>query len=586
MKTIAIKMAQKAVMSALVFLFGGCFFSASSNAQNTIDILLKQTQNYLKTAPENSTIPLAQLKSLENTFNEAQKNQYYLHLIDSLAFRGKYTDQVELINSKIDQVTNPEIRARYLYNLADGYTNLGDYEHALKAMNDGILLLPKLVDPVSKMNTLQAAVALFESLHAYDDALGYADRIFSLEDISLDSVTKCVALADRVEIYFLRQERKQARVILPDAIKVCDSYGSKILVLIMKTLAAIDLINNENGHEGIIAGVPLLTEFSNANQTSDYVTQLEESIARAYLKSADLQLAERYGLQAYQHAQNSKVLQMMEKTSETMAKIKRAQGNMASALDYYDINLALKKKVLDDQLHKNLAYQRVKFDTQDKANQLSLLEQKNKILSTEKQLEQKNNQNLLMLIALGAILMVVLLAWTLKIIRQKNLFRLSSQLDALTQLSNRGHFVACGMQQFEKTQGDISVILFDMDHFKNINDGFGHASGDWVLKAVSARVTALLPKAEMLGRLGGEEFAICLPKFDTHQALALAESCRAAIAAIDSLPCGFAFPITASFGVASRGMRELKEFEDTLAAADKALYFSKTEGRNRVSLYQ
>ncbi|MFZ6748597.1 GGDEF domain-containing protein [Undibacterium sp. Ren11W] len=351
-------------------------------------------------------------------------------------------------------------------------------------------------------------------------------------------------------------------------------------------MAAIDLVDSGSAELGISAGIPLLLEFAKSNQTSDFVTQLEDAIARAYLKKNDLVQAERYALQAYQSAKLEDVVQLMEKSSETLAKIKRAQGNMASALDYYDINLALKKKVLDDQLHKNLAYQRVKFDTQDKANQLTLLEQKNKILRTEKQLEQKNNQNLLMLIALGAILMAVLAAWSFKTLKQKNLFRLSSQIDGLTQVSNRSHFVACGMQQFDKSAGSISVILFDMDHFKNINDSFGHSVGDWVLKSVSDKVKALLPKAEMLGRLGGEEFAICLPKFDQHQALALAESCRAAIAAIDSNPSGFAFPITASFGVASCGMRELKEFEDTLAAADKALYFSKTEGRNRVSLYQ
>jgi diguanylate cyclase (GGDEF)-like protein len=576
----------KALVSVLTVV--GLIFPSVTAAIDTdsIDALLAQTDRYLKIAPEKAEIPLGQLKLMESFFSKKEKEKYYLYLITSLAFRGKYKEQVAMILTVLDTVDEPAVRANYLYNLSDGYSNLGDYEQALRVMNEGMVLLPKHTNVNAKMNTLQAAVALFESLRAYDEALIYADRIYQLETSNANSVTKCLGIVDKVEIYFLKKNSKLAHELLPETIQTCEKYGSKILVLIVKSLAVIDLIDSIGGVREISDGLGVLEQFARINQTSDYVTQLEEALARAYLKNSNLQLAERYGLQAYRHAQASNVLQMLEKTSETMAKIKRAQGDMSSALDYYDINLALKKKVLDDQLHKNLAYQRVKFDTQDKANQLNLLEQKNKILSTEKQLEQKNNQNLLMLIALGAILMVVLLAWTLKIIRQKNLFRLSSQLDALTQLSNRGHFVACGMQQFEKTQGDISVILFDMDHFKNINDSFGHASGDWVLKAVSARVTALLPKAGMLGRLGGEEFAIYLPKFDTHQALALAESCRAAIAAIDSLPSGFAFPISASFGVASRGMRELKEFEDTLAAADKALYFSKTEGRNRVSLYQ
>lgn len=581
-----IKLVLRVLTKAFVFVSLSLYFITGFCEQDPVDVLLKTTLNFLKTAPEKAMLPLAQLQRLEATLSEPQRNQYYLHLIDSLAFRGKYSEQVELINSKIDQVKDPEVRARFLYNLSDAYTNLGDYEHALKIMNEGVLLLPKLVGTAAKMNTLQAAVSMFESLHAYDDALIFADRIYTLEDPQLNSVSRCLGLGDKVEIGFFRGDRDFARSYLLDAIRACDAYGSETLVLSIKALAAIDFINFRHEKLDINNGQALLLEFAKTNQTSDYVTQLEEAIARAYLKNSDLQLAERYGVQAYQHAQNSKILQMLEKSSETMAKIKRAQGDMSSALDYYDINLALKKKVLDDQLHKNLAYQRVKFDTQDKANQLTLLEQKNRILSTEKKLEQRNNQNLLMLIALGAILMVILSAWTFKVLRQKNLFRLSSQIDGLTQVSNRAHFVACGMQQFEKTEGSISVILFDMDHFKNINDSFGHAVGDWVLKAVSASVKSLLPKAEMLGRLGGEEFAICLPKLNQLEALALAEQCRAAIAAIDSSPSGFAFPVTASFGVACRGMRGLREFEDTLAAADKALYFSKTEGRNRVSLYQ
>lgn len=552
----------------------------------SVDNLLKLTAEYLGNAPSKALPMLAQLKEQQLNFTKTQAEQFNLLQASSLGFQNRHKERIAIVLSGIEQVSNSELRVKFLYELADAYSNLGEHENSWETINEIILLLPQLSNLKARITGLQSVVSSYLSLHAYEEALIYADRISALPPNGHDVSAQCIGKADQIEINFLLGRREIAHLLKSDALRICDKNGLTYISLLVKTLDAIDQIDSGMYSNGIKVGLPLLLEFSKTNQTSDYVTQLEEAIARAYLKNADLQLAERYGLQAYQHAQNSKVLQMMEKTSETMAKIKRAQGNMVSALDYYDINLALKKKVLDDQLHKNLAYQRVKFDTQDKANQLSLLEQKNKILSTEKKLEQRNNQNLLMLIALGAILMVILSAWTFKVLRQKNLFRLSSQIDGLTQVSNRAHFVACGMQQFEKTEGSINVILFDMDHFKNINDSFGHAVGDWVLKAVSASVKSLLPKAEMLGRLGGEEFAICLPKLNQLEALALAEQCRAAIAAIDSSPSGFAFPVTASFGVACRGMRGLREFEDTLAAADKALYFSKTEGRNRVSLYQ
>ncbi|MES2581462.1 MAG: GGDEF domain-containing protein [Pseudomonadota bacterium] len=332
--------------------------------------------------------------------------------------------------------------------------------------------------------------------------------------------------------------------------------------------------------------MPLLDEYSALSKNSDYLTQLEEAVARAYLKTGNTERAEHYGLQAYQRAQTSRVLALQEKTSETMAAVKRAQGQLAAAISYYDINLDLKKKVLGDQLHKNLAYQRVKFDTQDKANQMALLEQKNKNLSTEKALQQNEYQNLILLLTLGAVVLAILGAWLFNTLRLKNIFRVSAQVDGLTQVSNRAHFTTSAHQVFNDAAHSVSLVLFDMDMFKKINDTYGHAAGDWVLKTVCSTVKTQLHKADLLGRLGGEEFALCLPNFMEEEARALAERCRAAIAAIDTAPSGFDFPITASFGVATRSAHETESFEETLVHADKALYLSKNEGRNRVTVYQ
>ena len=134
---------------------------------------------------------------------------------------------------------------------------------------------------------------------------------------------------------------------------------------------------------------------------------------------------------------------------------------------------------------------------------------------------------------------------------------------------------------------NVSLVLFDMDFFKKINDTYGHPAGDWVLKTVCATVKEQLPKTALFGRLGGEEFALCLPSVQrADEARALAERCRAAIAAIDTAPSGFDFALTASFGVATRNAQQTDSFEETLVHADKALYLSKNEGRNRVTAYQ
>lgn len=570
-----------------ILILGSGFYSPVFGGEaDNVDALLELTKQYLNTDPEKSIEPLTQLTSLKHTFTKKQEELYYFRYAGSLGFRGKHKERVELVQSYIDKVKDPDLRAQFLYQLSDGYTNLGNYEAALVAMNQSIVLLPKLVEVRAQITTMQAAITLLSSLHAYEEAMIYANRMYALDGSAKNTLSKCYGLANRIEVGFLLGNRADAQSLIQDAIQVCDASDRKIISLIVKTLATIDILDSGNDKRDLDIGQSLLGEFSKLNDTTDYVTQLEEALARAYLKKGNLALAERFGEKAYLHAKFSSVFQVIEKSSETMAAIKRAQGQLGNALEYYDINLALKKKVLNDQMQKNLAYQRVKFDTQDKANQLMLAEQKNKILTVEKALQQGKNQNLLLLMTLGLILLAILGAWLVKTLQQKNIFRTSSQVDGLTQVSNRAHFITCATQSFKSAENRVSIVLFDMDSFKNINDTFGHAVGDWVLKTVCDTVKTQLRKTDALGRLGGEEFAICLPNFTEEEAQALAERCRAAIAAIDTNPSGFSFVITASFGVATRGMRGQYSFEETLAAADKALYFAKNEGRNRVSLYQ
>lgn len=575
-------------MLVKLFLASAFYFSFGASARELADIdsLLAEVHQHISTAPQKAEIPLAKLQQLEPEFSKRQKEKYYLHRINLLAYQGRYKEQVSLILTVLDQIDEPNVRANYLYNLSDGYTNLGEYEQALIRMNEGILLLPKVDNVNAKMNTLQAALSLFVSLRAFDEALTYADRIYKLDPVNEHSLSKCVGLVENAEINFLSKNSEQAKKFVPSAVQECAAAGSQILVLLIKTLATIDLIDSGNDMRHVQSGLALLKEFATKNETSDYVTQLEEAIARAYLRKGNVEQAEHFGLLAYKHAQASHVVQILEKTNQTMGAIKKAQGQIASALAYFEAGLELKNKVLDDQLHKNLAYQRAKFDIQDKANQLALSEQKNKTLQAEKIVQQGKNQNLLLLITLSLILVTILGAWLIRTLRQKNIFKISSQIDGLTQISNRAYFIESAKQVLKNPANSVTLILFDMDHFKSINDTFGHSTGDWVLRTVCDVVKSQLRPTDLFGRLGGEEFAICLTNLSEAGVSALAERCRAGVAAIDTKPSGSQFLISASFGIATHGVRGNTSFEDILAAADKALYFSKNGGRNLVSVFQ
>lgn len=124
----------------------------------------------------------------------------------------------------------------------------------------------------------------------------------------------------------------------------------------------------------------------------------------------------------------------------------------------------------------------------------------------------------------------------------------------------------------------MTIIGFDLDHFKAINDVRGHAVGDKVLSAVGDVCRAHLRGSDFLGRLGGEEFAVLLPKTDLEGGMLVAGKLREAI---EALTAEFGFPISASFGVASRGGK-FDQVDAMLERADQAMYAAKRNGRNQV----
>lgn len=127
---------------------------------------------------------------------------------------------------------------------------------------------------------------------------------------------------------------------------------------------------------------------------------------------------------------------------------------------------------------------------------------------------------------------------------------------------------------------DLSLVTLDLDHFKKINDTYGHAVGDAVLSRSVAACQAQLRTSDVIGRLGGEEFAALLPHTGARAALEVAERLRTAIAAEVFRVGALIFNVSASFGIATRS-RDLPDIDRILREADAALYIAKAQGRNR-----
>lgn len=160
-----------------------------------------------------------------------------------------------------------------------------------------------------------------------------------------------------------------------------------------------------------------------------------------------------------------------------------------------------------------------------------------------------------------------------------------AQTDSLTGLTNRRHFMELADKELSRTErygGAMSVLMLDIDHFKKVNDTYGHASGDVVLQRFARVFLQELRDIDIVGRLGGEEFAVILTQTDGEQAIEVAERLRARVAngTVD-LPQGFALHCTVSIGVSTLCGPE-DHIEGLLSLADRALYKAKRTGRNRV----
>lgn len=177
-------------------------------------------------------------------------------------------------------------------------------------------------------------------------------------------------------------------------------------------------------------------------------------------------------------------------------------------------------------------------------------------------------------------------------VRMEEKLRQLASLDGLTQLFNRTFFMRKFEMVFDDIMvegGSVSIIMFDIDHFKKVNDKFGHAAGDLVLTNVSSIAKLNLRATDFMGRYGGEEFIICMPETSIKEATYRANRVRQAVEESFTILDGEEITVTSSFGVSNVHMEAGEDrysFQQLIRQADQALYAAKHKGRNCVEVYE
>jgi two-component system, cell cycle response regulator len=188
------------------------------------------------------------------------------------------------------------------------------------------------------------------------------------------------------------------------------------------------------------------------------------------------------------------------------------------------------------------------------------------------------------MVRLGSSILKFLPAGELEIVMYGNLAS-AAHTDAMTKIYNKGYLLEALEAEFKRAKAlhtDFSVIYFDLDHFKKVNDTYGHDAGDYVLKEFTALIRTLYSRPkDIFARYGGEEFVMLLGNTDVKVATEIAEKIRLSVASHAFVYEGKRIPVTTSLGVAEL-RSDIESALTLLRVADKALYAAKSGGRNRV----
>ncbi|MBV2128588.1 tetratricopeptide repeat-containing diguanylate cyclase [Arsukibacterium indicum] len=305
-------------------------------------------------------------------------------------------------------------------------------------------------------------------------------------------------------------------------------------------------------------------------------------------------------LAALEYFKNNDTKAGYESTLESVAKAYGAAGKYQLQAQTLQQQLELRAEILTSEREKSVAELQNRYDTKAKSQLITILEQEND-LKAQLLANQKLQQQLTGLFALVLIFAAILLYQLYRKVRQSNrrLREANKQLeyqslrDPLTGLFNR-RALQDHMQRrskFSRRLSDISTqangfLLLDIDFFKKINDNFGHAAGDEVLKQISGRLTKVCREEDLLIRWGGEEFLLYLDNIEPEQVAGFCKRILDVIASEPVLSDDKIIPVSASGGfihLPFAGINETElNWERTLQIADMALYLSKVHGRNQV----
>jgi diguanylate cyclase (GGDEF)-like protein len=557
-------------------------FARSSDSRSSEELLA--LADNLKTSDHEQFLKI--LDELgRDTSHLTDQQQVHLHYLVAwqVAYSGDYQHAEPLLKALMNQSIDEGLRYRATATLINIFGISHRYEEAFSILNQALDNLPYISDKSARFQVFTEAAQLLTEAGQYDLAINYGNQIIADYPQGRNA---CAGYYVMLHAKFEGGRIKTATQEFQRGIDVCQQASEGLITDSIKR----DVAHYDIQHHRADAALAML-QGSYANlqsyQYPDLTTEYNALLAQAYWDKGDVDHAAQFAQFAMKSAVKGEFSEPLSLTYRLLYQIAEQKGDLRDALSYHEQYMAMDKGQLDETEAKVLAYQMVKQQMAAKKQELQELNRKNEILQLQRALDHKAVETSRLYIALLLTVLASIGLWLFRLKRSQLRFMRLARRDGLTGIFNRQHFVDEAehtLRYVAKSSRVASLVLIDLDHFKLINDTYGHVFGDQVLKRAVAICLRYMRSSDVFGRLGGEEFGILLPECNPEQARERAEQLRAAIHAE---PIGDAgdISISASFGIAST-VHHGYELRRLLLAADAALYRAKRDGRNCVVVNQ
>ncbi|HYO78139.1 MAG TPA: diguanylate cyclase [Thermoanaerobaculia bacterium] len=459
--------------------------------------------------------------------------------------------------------------------LADALVLRGELRHYRGQFDAAIEDLQKSYaygeTPKQKRYALNAIANLYADrrVGAYDRAIEYYRQVLAFNERARDEAGIATAHYNIAATLDTKGDLVNALAAYERALALEQKRGDATSIADVQRALGVTLNKLGRSAEALAVLEPALAQFLK-NEDAESIAQ-----ARLARGSVLIRLGRRNeGLRdleaARAHFQASGSNRFLEKTEEERAKAFAALGNWRGAYDARGAQMAVREKLSERARDEHVSRLRVQFETEKK-------EQENRALMRIRQLQR-------VAIGLGAIIIVFLFYLALRHLATARRMRDLALTDELTKLPNRRHVLTFAEEQLKAARAEgksFSMLALDIDHFKRINDAYGHDAGDVVLRRVAETCQTMLRQHDKMGRTGGEEFMVVLPDTDAGRAADVAERLRVAVEVTDFNDISDGLRITISIGVSEWSTND--DFSAVAKRADDLLYRAKETGRNRVA---